>query len=429
MSLPRDRRLPRLAPARPRIVGATATVVTATMGMVTMLSALFASAAAAQTITAGWSDGFVVRSADGDHRLQIGAVVQADGRFSIGEERPFTDAFVLRKARPTLSGRVAKHFDFKITSDFAGGSAVLVDGYVDIRFSEAFKFRSGKDKTPIGYEVLLSDSTLLFPERSLVSLLLPSRDVGFQAVGELAGGRLLYAAGLFNGQPVDGGSSSTDVDTNDGKDVAGRVAFRPFKSDAAPPSLLNNFGVHLGVSTGNQDGALPSFRTSAGQTFFSYAATTADGRRTRIAPAVFLYAGRVGAFAEFARSTQAVARGGTRAELDNRAWGVNASYVLTGEATSERGVKPRAPFDPAAGQWGAVQLTARYGALTIDDDAFALGLAASSASRTAHQLTLGSGWYLSDFVKLYGTYERTRFDGGAERPPEHAVLFRTQLAF
>jgi phosphate-selective porin OprO and OprP len=388
-----------------------------------------AQAPAPPPVTAGWSDGFFIQSAAGDHRLVFGVVLQADGRFSLEDDSPIVDTFVLRKARPIFSGRVARYFDFKLMPELTGGTAVLLDGYFDIRISTKFRLRSGKDKTPVGYELLLGDTTLLFPERSVVSALVPNRDVGFAAHGELAGGKVIYGGGIFNGNTLDGASNTTDVDVNDGKDLAGRVVFQPFRSGSLPASRWSNLGFHLGASTGNQAGPMPSFRTSVGQTFFSHTTTVlADGRRTRITPAVFLYLSSFGAFAEYARSSSEVNAGQRAATIDNHAWGITASYVLTGEPTSDRGVRPRAPFDPAAGEWGALQVLGRYAEITFDDDVFAAGLAASGASRGATQLSLGLNWYLNHLVKVYGTYERFAFDAGS-RADEHVIVVRSQLAF
>ena len=208
-------------------------------------------------VVAGWNEGFFIQTPNGDNRLQIGFVLQADGRFSIDDPLPITNTFVMRKVRPTFTGRVGKFFDFKVMPELAG-SVVLLDGYFDIRFSPKLRLRSGKDKTPVGYELLIGDAFLIFPERSVVSLLVPNRDVGFQAQGDLAGGRLTYAGGIFNGNPADGTSAITDVDTNNRKDLAGRIVWMPFRSTKTPPHALNNFGVHLGGSTGRQIGALPS---------------------------------------------------------------------------------------------------------------------------------------------------------------------------
>lgn len=380
-------------------------------------------------VTVGWSDGFFMQSADGNHRLVFGLVLQADGRFGLDEDSPIVDTFVMRKARPILSGRVARYIDFKLMPELTGGTAVLLDGYFDVRISPKFRLRSGKDKTPVGYELLLGDATLIFPERTVVSLLVPNRDIGFAAHGELAGGKVLYGGGIFNGNTLDGASNTTDVDLNDGKDFAGRVVFQPFRSASTPVSRWNNLGFHVGASTGNQSGPLPSFRTSAGQSYFSYLPTAlADGRRSRVSPAVFLYLHRFGAFAEYARSSSDVIMGQRTATVDNHAWGVTASYVLTGEPTSDRGVRPRAPFDPAAGQWGALQLAARFAQITLDDDIFAAGLAAVGATRGATQLSIGVNWFLNNLVKVYGTYERFTFDGGS-RSDEHVIIFRSQLAF
>jgi phosphate-selective porin OprO/OprP len=90
---------------------------------------------------------------------------------------------------------------------------VVADAYVDIRFSRGFRIRTGKDKTPIGHELLHGDAFVLFPERSLASNLVPNRDIGVQAQGEVWGGRAVYGAGIFNGIP-DGTSGNADTDTN-----------------------------------------------------------------------------------------------------------------------------------------------------------------------------------------------------------------------
>src|SRR5947207_5353914 len=178
-------------------------------------------------ITAGWQDGFVVESANGDNRIVFGVTIQTDGRFSFDDPPPTTSTFAIRKARPTLSGRVAKYFEFKLMPDFGNGTTTLFDAYVDVRFTPRFRVRSGKDKPPVGYELLQGDPYLVFPERALASSLVPNRDVGFQAIADPSP-TLSFAGGIFNGVP-DGANSSTDVDTNGSKDLAGRITWRPFR--------------------------------------------------------------------------------------------------------------------------------------------------------------------------------------------------------
>jgi phosphate-selective porin OprO and OprP len=384
---------------------------------------------AAPPFTAGWQDGFVVQSANTDYRLVLGVTAQTDGRFSLDDPLPITNTFTIRKARPTLSGRVAKYFDFKLMPDFGNGTAVILDAYFDIRFSPKFRVRSGKDKTPLGYELLQGDAFLLFPERTLASSLVPNRDVGIQVQGDLSP-RLYYAAGIFNGVP-DGTNSTTDVDPNNSKDLAGRLVWQPFRSTRTPAPALNGFGLQIGGSAGRQAGTLPTFRTSVGQTYFCYATgAAASGGRQRVSPAVLYYYRSFGAFAEYMRSTQAVARSGNEADVTNQGWEVTGSLILTGEPASDRGVRPKNSFDPANGHWGALQVAARYSALTVDREIFDRGFAAATASREATSFTLGVNWYPTAFVKYYATFERTSFRGGAaSRPAENVVVARAQLAF
>jgi phosphate-selective porin OprO/OprP len=194
--------------------------------------------------------------------------------------------------------------------------------------------------------------------------------------------------------------------------------------------VLNGLGFQIGGSEGQQLGALPSFKTSVGQTYFSYASTaSAAGQRRRVSPAVFYYYKSFGAFAEFFRSTQGVVRSGVQTPVTNQAGDISASFVLTGEAASDRGVKPKYNFDPAKGKWGALQLVGRYTALIVDRDAFTAGLAAAAANRRAKSFTVGANWYPNSFIKYYLTYERTLFSGNAVRVPENIILFRTQIAF
>jgi len=380
-------------------------------------------------VSAGWQDGFVVQSASGDNRIVFGATVQADGRFSGDDSQPVINTFTIRKARPTVSGRVAKYFDFKLMPDFGNGTPTLLDAYVDMRVSPVLRIRSGKDKTPVGYELLQGDPYLLLPERALASSLVPNRDVGFQAIGEISP-RFTYAGGIFNGVP-DGSSSSSDVDVNHSKDLAGRVTWQPFKTRAASPGAASGLGFHLGGSIGSQAGALPVFKTSIGQTYFSYAPERmAAGDRHRATPAVSYYYKSFGAFAEYMRSTQEIAGPSGTDSITNDGWEVTGSYVLTGEATSDRGVHPERSFDPQTRQWGAVQLVARYSELHIDPVAFTQGLAASTASADARSWAVGANWYPAMPIKYYLMYERTSFDGGnAPRPTENVIIFRMQLAF
>jgi phosphate-selective porin OprO/OprP len=147
----------------------------------------------APVFTAG-REGFSLKSADGSYQLRIRGYLQGDGRFfADDQERANTDSFLLRRVRPILEGTVAKHFDFRIMTDFGGGTATVQDAYIDARFWPEAKLRVGKYKPPVGLERLQSGSELLFVERGLPTNLVPNRDVGAQIHGDLFEGAFRYA--------------------------------------------------------------------------------------------------------------------------------------------------------------------------------------------------------------------------------------------
>ena len=385
-----------------------------------------AQSAGAPPVVVKWNNGLDISSADGANDFQIGTLVELDGRFGLDDPlHEVNDTFVMRRVRPIFQGRAAKYFEFRVMPDFGNGQTVLFDAYFDVRFSKTFRVRLGKDKTPLGLEQLYSDYTLLLPERTLVTNLVPNRDVGVQVQGELAGGILTYIGGIFNGIP-DGTNGDADADTH--KDLAGRLTARPF--NRAKTAALRGLGIAVGATTGRENGPLPSYRSTAQQTFFSYASgAVADGTRTRVSPSAFYYYKSFGAFAEYAHNTQTVRNAATSAELTHTAWEVTGSYVLTGESTSDRGVVPAKPFDPAKHQWGALQIVARHSRLNLDPAAFATGLASSNSSRTATATGVSALLYANAYVKYVLSFERTAFDDSLQtrRPPEHALVFRLQL--
>jgi phosphate-selective porin OprO/OprP len=408
--------------------------------VLTSASAAWAQAPAAPTpparVVAG-QDGIAIESGNGDFRLQMGVLAQFDGRFALGDSNEqYVDTFAFRRLRPYLRGRFARRFEFYLNPDFAGGTLVVQDAYVDTVFAPALRIRVGKGKTPFGMERLHSASNLLFIDRALPTQLAPNRDLGVQVLGDLSGGVVSYLAGVMNGV-ADGGGG--DLDTNDGKDVSGRLVVRPFNRRQAS-SPARGLGLAISASAGRAIGptALPSFRTPNLQNpFFSYAAgltgAAADGRRTRYSPQAWYFYKAFGGWGEYVHTTTPIRRGAAAGDIGHDAWQVAASWVLTGEAATDAavGVRPRVDFGFGDGNWGAFQIAARYHALKIDDDALTLGLTTLSVSRKAESWTAGLNWYLSANFRYTVNFERTVFDDdpGGARKAENGFVVRTQVSF
>ena len=391
----------------------------------------------AQKPVAGFENGkgFYVQSQDGNFQLRLRALLQASARgFTSQSGRTGVDSFYLRRVRPIFEGTLYKTVDFRIVPDFGLGTTVLQDAYIELKSFPQALIRAGKFKEPVSIERLQSASDVVFVERSIANGQAPNRDVGFQVAGDVLKTRLSYAIGAFNGVN-DGGS--TDGDTDSDKDVAARLFAQPFKTKPGHP--LEGLGFGVAASYGRRDASTtsPTLRTAGRTTMFRYEnGVTGTGEQLRIVPQLYYYRGGFGLMGEYLSSRQEVQRGARRERVNNRAWFAQASYVLTGEKNTYRGVTPKNNFDPKNGKWGAFELAARYSDLDLDDDLFS-GSAATrfsdpSLSVTgARAWTIGLNWYLNRALKIQFNYERTDFDGnginiGAVRR-DHEDVFLTQF--
>ena len=138
-------------------------------------------------ITLSTDKGASIRSADGKAQLKLGVLVQADWRNFIDTDAPAqNDTFLWRRIRPTLEGGWGDLVGFRITPEFAGDGASIVDAYVDLKFNPAATVRVGKVKGPVGLERLQGGSATALIERGFPTELAPNRDIGAQLQGALA---------------------------------------------------------------------------------------------------------------------------------------------------------------------------------------------------------------------------------------------------
>jgi len=403
--------------------------------------------AKAQPRLAVGASGVTFSSADTNFSISLHGVLQLDSRtFPSDGSINGNDSFLLRRARPILQGTVYRDFDFMFVPDFGGSTVQIYDAYVNYRYAPWAQLQAGKFKSPVGLESLQADVNTTFNERSLATDLVPNRDLGAELHGDLFGGVVSYAGGIFNGAS-DYNGTTTNADYDNDKAFAGRLFFQPWKtSDVAALKGLG-FGFSgsyeidraLGASA---TGLTPGYNTDGQQKFFTYTnGVAANGTHWRISPQGYYYYGPFGLLGEYVISDQEVTRpasGALRAasaDLHNTAWEVTGGWVLTGEDASYNGIIPKHPFDPRNGQWGAWQLVGRYAELNVDNAAFPIFANPATSASAAQAWSAGLNWYLNKNIRVNASFSRTTFTGGngsaatVTKQPENAIFTRIQLGF
>jgi phosphate-selective porin OprO/OprP len=391
------------------------------------------------------SSGFSFASADSNFVAQLHGLVQLDSRtfFEDGGNNG-NDGFLLRRARPIFTGTVFHDFDFNFTPDFGGSVVQIQDAFVNYRYNPAIQLQAGKFKSPVGLEQLQSDPYTSFNERSLANDLVPNRDLGIAFKGDVFNGAVSYTLGLFNGAP-DYNGTTTNSSFQDDKAFAGRLFAQPWKNSDL--GGLRGLGFGIGGSyeashpnTNSATGLTPGYTSDGQQKFFTYSSgVNASGAAWRVSPQAYYYYGPFGLLAEYVVSDQEVKKAAASTDLQNTAWEVSGSWVLTGEDASYNGVTPLHPFSPHNGQWGAWQVVARYAALDVDNKAFTGSVFAdpTKSASGAGAWSIGLNWYLNKNIRANLSFSHTEFDGftGKAAPgvvpaqAENALFSRVQLSF
>ena len=432
--------------------------------------------------------GFGFKSADGQFEYKLRGLVQVDYRDFSGDAYPdAVDGFLARRIRPTFEGTVFGKYGFRFTPEFGEAKSSVVDAYLDVRHVPEAQIRIGKFKPFVGLERLQSGADTKFIERSYVSNnILPNRDLGISLYGDVLDKKLSYAVGVFNGV-ADGAEGTTAQDITSDKEFTARLFTTPFADSG---SALQGLGFGIATTFGNNNGSssvdsrgrississgLGSYKTPGqANSFFSYASSVstntgtvndfvlANGRHVRLTPQAYYYYGPLGIIAEYAESSQAVARykgnnnfannfayvvdsSGT---VKSNAFQVAVSWLLTGEDSSFKGVKPNSPFRLGTdGGWGAIELVARYQENTLDKDAANFADVQKGYALGAKTTGVGVNWYLNESSKVSVNYDYTQLQdvtaatgAGLGNPNttaknplvgniEHLLVARYQLAF
>jgi phosphate-selective porin OprO/OprP len=395
-------------------------------------------------IASAGDKGFGLRSADGTFEFRLRGLLQVDARFFADDAQAFNDTFVLRRLEPSFEFTLGKLAYVKLQPQFAGDAATTSDVFGELRFTPAATLRFGKFKTPLALEYLQSSSALAFVERGLPTEAGAGRDFGVQLHGALPAG-VSYAIAWLNGAPD--GRDAANSDTDNHKEVAARVFIEPLPGLGL--GLAATRGTKVGViassasaTTATFNNTLPRYRSPGQNTIFTYLGSTtaptaantviAAGTHTRLSPQLTLYRGPFGLLAEHLSSEQDVSINGVAQTFEHTAWQAAASWVLTGEDASYKGIKPAAPYAGGAAGWGAFELALRHGVLDVDDGVFPAYADPTASVSEATSTGVALHWHLDANVRTSLDYEATGFEGGAaggNRRDEKALFARLQVAF
>jgi len=337
--------------------------------------------------------------------------------------RDLGDGVNVRRARIGLEGKAFGAFDYNMVYDF-GGSGTEEAGKISsawVQYSGyPVKIRAGIYAPVTSLEDAANNTGSLFVERASVA----------ETVRGLAGGDGRAALGILaNGErwnlsaAVTGNTVTTQT-YDEQLGFVGRVAYVPFKGKdwlvhigananlvidpaAAGPDVASAGGAVTNVRLRDR----PELRVD-GTRLIDTGNIDADG--------ISVYGLEFGAQrknlyvqAEYF-DIQVERRSSALSDPEFSGWYVQAGWTLTGEARRYSTVtsgfdspRPAKPFDPKKGQWGAVELAARYSNLDLNYLPGQAGAAATASGvRGGEQniLSLGVNWYLNPVVSISGAY-------------------------
>lgn len=327
----------------------------------------------------------------------------------------FNNGTEIRRGRFGFDGTLYKQFAWRLEGEWVDNKANLLDAYVAYTGVKNFALTLGQLKVPAGLEADSSDAFNEFLERGMAN-------TAFGAVGgeRRVGATFAYAdrlitatAGLYGaGEAVDRNATTPGEVWG----YNGRVTIEPINQ----PGRL----IHLGASAYHTQNFAansvtladrPNVRVDGGfleSVAIAGTKNATTGVQTGVKGATFYglegagVLGPVSVQGEY--SHMHLDRFGTAASLDFDGYYVFGSVFLTGESRSFKGglidrLRPIRTFDPTKGNWGAIELAARYDRINLTDHDL------SPLDHDGHAWTAALNWYLTGNVKLMFNY--IRFEG------------------
>lgn len=368
---------------------------------------------------AGYKGGFYIKSEEeGGMELRLGGSFQADYRYYAEKERA-DNRFDVRRARLAFRGQLTQWFLFGLEYEFQGNETRhLVDAYGEAVIKGAHGLRFGQFKEPFSLEWQTRDKGIFFAERSMGYCLGPKRDIGAMLHGSFLQGAVGYAAGIFNGDGVDGTSGGE----RDDPELAARFVVRPFQ--AASVESLRSFqigcsatyaridlsNVNLEVKSSGMAGSDRNIYELKQNTKFGVIRGADD--RIRFGVESGWTCGPFAATGEYVRLQYRGLKpsGSPARDAEFSSYHASLVYCITGEypVLAEGVMKPLRPnsfFDPAAGSFGALAIAVRAEHFEGDDAWITPG--AHVSAREADAFGLALNWILFPMHRIIFDFTHT----------------------
>ena len=337
--------------------------------------------------------------------------------------RDLSDGANVRRARLGIEGKAFGVFDYNMIYDF-GGSGTEEAGKISsawVQYSGLpLKIRAGIYAPVTSLEDAANNTGSLFVERASVAETV--RGVaggdGRAAIGVLGNGERWNVSAAVTGNTV------TTQTFDEQLGFVGRFAYVPLKGDGWLVHTGVNANLVISPAKSGPDVAATGGATSNlrlrdrpelrvdGTRLIDTGNIDADGL-TAIGLELGAQRNNVFVQAEYF-DIQVKRRNSTLPDPKFNGWYVQAGWTLTGEprrySTATAGFdapRPAKPFDLKKGNWGAVELAARYSTFDLDYLAGPAGSApVTGAIRGGEQniLSLGVNWYLNPVVSLSAAY-------------------------
>lgn len=379
-------------------------------------------------IVAGWNgEHFFLRSSDGNFTAMPIGYFNAQYNFYKGDGAP-PATFTIPRARFGLQGSYGKQLDYQFLFESASPLTIR-DAYLDFKPWNSFSIMGGQYRVPFSQEALWLETAYEFNSLSVSAVLFPNamgafRAPGIDVHGSLAEGRVLYWAGVFNGQGL------IQNGTTNEPEITGKVRFFPWKQSGN--SWLRGFAL---------GGSVEHSRSKALANELSFNGLLTDNTynffpQQRINGGIQRYNGffswLIGPWTVRGEYTQVLEKRDGIGSFVNGGVGFNTlpgvagkgasgivTYFLTGETTPDNSmprikhslIGPNSPGEEAGPGWGAWQLKFRYswvqgraaGATcdlsTIPACPLAPGTVPTYSDHT-NQITAGLNWYLNYWVMV-----------------------------